>query len=126
MNESENDDHDDDNDDDDKDEDFYMIKQLNNYFKTIDKAKSFEEQIIKIFNNKSVSNIDDNVSVNESVNESENDDHDDDNDDGDDDDDDDDKDEDYYIIKQLNNYFKTIDKTKSFEEQIELLKKETF
>ena len=27
-------------------------------------------------------------------------------------------------IKQLNNYFKTIKETKSFEEQIELLKKE--
>ena len=58
-----------------------------------------------------------NESVDESVNEIENDDHD------DNDDDDDDKDEDYYIIKQLNNYFKTIDETKSFEEQIELLKK---
>ena len=28
-------------------------------------------------------------------------------------------DNDYYIIKQLNNYFKTIDKTKSLKEQIE-------
>ena len=44
----------------------------------------------------------------------------------DDDDDDDDKDEDYYIIKQLNNYFKTTDETKSFEGQIELLKKRDF
>ena len=40
------------------------------------------------------------------------------------DDDDDDDDEDYYIINQVNNYFKTIDETKSFEEQIEILKKE--
>ena len=31
------------------------------------------------------------------------------------------KDDDYYIIKQLNNYFKTIDETKSFKEQIETL-----
>ena len=53
-----------------------------------------------------------NVSVNESANESENE------NDNDVNDDDDDKDEDYYIIKQLNNYFKTIDETKSFEEQI--------
>ena len=30
------------------------------------------------------------------------------------------------MIMQLNNYFKTIDEIKSFEEQIELLKKETF
>ena len=42
------------------------------------------------------------------------------------DDDDDDKDEDYYIIKQSNNYFKTTDETKSFEEQREILKKEIF
>ena len=34
------------------------------------------------------------------------------------------KDENYYEIKQLNNWFKTIDKTKSLEEQIELLKSE--
>ena len=31
-------------------------------------------------------------------------------------------DEQYYEIKQLNNWFKTIDKTKSFKEQIEILK----
>ena len=51
-----------------------------------------------------------NESVNESVNESQN----------------DDDDEQYYIIKQLNNYFKTIDETKSFEEQIEIIKKRDF
>ena len=32
------------------------------------------------------------------------------------DDDDNDNDDDYYIIKQLNNYFKTNDKTKSLKE----------
>ena len=32
------------------------------------------------------------------------------------------KDENYYEIKQLNDWFKTIDQTKSLEEQIELLK----
>ena len=35
-------------------------------------------------------------------------------------------DEYYYEIKQLNNWFKTIDQTKSFEEQIELLKRGEF
>ena len=82
----------------------------------------FDDLLEATFNNKSVSNIDDNVSVheslNESVNESVNDDH--------DDNDGDNKDEDCYMIMQLNNYFKTIDEIKSFEEQIELLKKETF
>ena len=47
-------------------------------------------------------NENDNESENESVNESD--------------------DEQYYEIKQLNNWFKTIDKTKSFKEQIEILK----
>ena len=83
----------------------------------------FDDLLEATFNKKSVSNIDDNLSMNESVNESENDYHD---NNDDDDDDDDDKDEDYYIKKQLNNYFKTIGKTKSFEEQIELLKKRDF
>ena len=35
-------------------------------------------------------------------------------------------DEQYYKIKQLNNYFKAIDETKSFEEEIEILKKRDF
>ena len=42
------------------------------------------------------------------------------------DDDDDDDDDDYCIIKQLNNYFKTIDKTNSLKEQIETLKTKDF
>ena len=37
-------------------------------------------------------------------------------------DDNDDHDEEYYKIKQINNWFKTIDKTKSFEQQTEILK----
>ena len=37
-----------------------------------------------------------------------------------------DKDDDYYKINQLNNYFKTIDETKSFKEQIETLKTKDF
>ena len=73
--------------------------------------------------------------MNENENENENDndsDNDSDNDNVDDDDDvndyddDDDHDEQYYIIKQLNNYFKTIDETKSLKEQIEILKKRDF
>ena len=55
--------------------------------------------------------------MNENENENENDNDNVDNDD----DDDDDHDEQYYIIKQLNNYFKSIDKTKSLKEQIEIL-----
>ena len=35
-------------------------------------------------------------------------------------------DEQYYKIKQLSNYFRAIDKTKSFEEQIEILKAKDF
>ena len=33
-----------------------------------------------------------------------------------------DDEEEYYKRKQINNWFKTIDKTKSFEEQVEILK----
>ena len=63
-------------------------------------------------------NENDNENENENKNDSEN--------DNDDDDDDDDHDEQYYIIKELNNYFKMINETKSFEEQIEMLKKRDF
>ena len=35
-------------------------------------------------------------------------------------------DDQYHVIKQLNNYFRTIGETKSFEEQIEILKKRDF
>ena len=56
--------------------------------------------------------------MNENDNESANDD--------DDDDEDKDKDDNYYIIKQLNNYFKATDETKSFKEQIEILKTKDF
>ena len=59
--------------------------------------------------------------MNENENENENDNDNVDDDDDDDDDDDHDHDEQYYIIKQLNNYFKSIDKTKSLKEQIEIL-----
>ena len=70
-------------------------------------------------------NENDNDNENENGNENDNDNHSD-NVDDDNDDDDDDHDEKYYIIKQLNNYFKTTDETKSFEEQIENIKKRDF
>ena len=57
-------------------------------------------------NNNEDENKDENENENEDVNEEEN---------KDDDDDDKDKNEEYYIIKQINGYFKTIE-TKSFEE----------
>ena len=79
--------------------------------------KLFDELIEAIFNNKSIINIDDNVSVNESVNESEN------------------ENENENVSKNekesvdkidhnvdINSYFNMIDKTRSFEDQIEILK----
>ena len=90
----------------------------------------FDELVEAIFNNKSVSNIDDNVSVNESesenksenesvnesVNESEN------------ENENVSKNENESVDKiddnvDTNNYFNIIDKTKSFEDQIEIPKK---
>ena len=68
---------------------------------------------------------DDNVSVNENENDNDNDD-DSDSDNVDDDDNDNNHNEQYYKIRQLNNYFEAIDKTKSFEEQIEILKARDF
>ena len=82
--------------------------------------KLFDELIEAIFNNKSVNNIDDNVSVNksenESVNESEN------------ENENVSKIENESVYKiddnvDTSNYFNIIDKTKSFEDQIEILKK---
>ena len=82
-----------------------------------------------IFNNNNKSmNEDNNVSVNENDNDNKNDSESDSESDSDNDDDDDDHDHDeqYYKIKQINNWFKTIDKTKSFEQQIEILKAKDF
>ena len=70
-------------------------------------------------------NESDNVSVNKNDNDNKND-SESDSDNDNDDDDDDDHDEQYYKIKQINNWFKTIDKTKSFEQQIEILKTKDF
>ena len=85
--------------------------------------KLFDELIETIFNNNVSVNKDNNdVSVNEDNNENE-----DENDHGSESDSKhDDDDEQYYKIKQLNNYFKTIDARKPFEEQIEILKKKDF
>ena len=72
-------------------------------------------------NNKS-ENKNDNESVNdtESINDNES------VNDNDVNDDNDDHDEEYFNIKQINNWFKTIDKTKSFEQQVEILKTKDF
>ena len=86
----------------------------------------FKKLIEAIFNNnRSVNednvsvNEDNNVSVNEgdnvSVNEDNNNESDSESENGD---------EEYYLMKQLNIYLKTIDEIKSSEEQIEILKKE--
>ena len=85
----------------------------------------FDELVEAIFNNNKSMNEDDNVSVNENENDNDNDD-DSDSDNVDDDDNDNNHNEQYYKIKQLNNYFEAIDKTKSFEEQIEILKARDF
>ena len=61
----------------------------------------FDDLLKTIFNN----NNNNNESVNDNENVNDNDD-----------------DEEYYKIKQINNWFKKIDKTKLFEEQIEILK----
>ena len=73
-------------------------------------------------------NEDDNVSLNESdnvsVNENDNDNKNE--SESESDNESENGDEQYYIIKQLNNWFKTIDETKSFEQRIEILKKRDF
>ena len=96
--------------------------------------KLFDELIETIFDNKSVSKIDDNVSVNESdnvsvnenynvrVNENDNDNK----NESESDNESENGDGQYYKIKQLNNWFKTIDETKSLEQRIKILKKEIF
>ena len=87
--------------------------------------KLFDELIETIFNNNKSMNEDDNVSVNESdnvsVNENDNDNKNE--SESENDNESENGDEQYYKIKQLNNWFKTIDETKSFEQQVEILKK---
>ena len=88
----------------------------------------FNELIEAIFNNNRSVN-EDNVSVNEnnnvSVNEGDNVSiNEDNNNENESDSESQNGDEEYYLMKQLNNYLKTIDEIKSSEEQIEILKKE--
>ena len=69
----------------------------------------FDDLLEAIFNNNNVSvNKDNNESANEIDNES----------DSDSDSENENGDDQYHVIKQLNNYFRTIGETKSFEEQI--------
>ena len=83
-----------------------------------------------IFNNNKIVNEDNHEIVNEDNNKIVNEDNNvNDNDDNDDDDDDDDYDsdnDDEITVKGINNNFKKIDETKSFEDQIDILKKITW
>ena len=76
----------------------------------------FNDLLTTIFNNNSNNNKNDNESVNDNANVNDNESVS--NYDSDD--------KEYYKIKQINNRFKTIDETKSFEEQIEILKTKDF
>ena len=81
--------------------------------------------ILNNSNNNSNGNNNENESENKNVNDNDNKIVNEDNNVNDDDDydGDDDHDEQYYEIKQINNNFKEIDETKSFEDQIDILKK---
>ena len=99
-------------------------KKLLNLFNKLIKAIFDDKLSVNEDDNKSV-NEDDNVSVNEddndvSVNKDDNENQ------SESESESGNGDEQYCKIKQLNNYFRTIDKTKSFEEQIEILKKRDF
>ena len=74
----------------------------------------FDDLIEAIFNNKIV-NEDNNKIVNEDHNDN----------DRDDNDNDSDNDDDNITVKEINDDFKKIDEAKSFEEQIDILKKNT-
>ena len=103
-------------------------KKLLNLFDKLIKTIFDDNLSVNEDDNKSV-NEDDNVSVNEDDNVSVNEDDNDvsvNKDDNDNESESESGDEQYYKIKQLNNYFRTIDETKSFEEQIEILKKKRF
>ena len=78
----------------------------------------FDNLIEAVFNNNKIVNEDNNKIVNEDHNYNDNDNDSDDNDNDDDDDDD-------ITVKEINNNFKKIDETKSFEEQIDILKRNT-
>ena len=80
----------------------------------VNNNRSVNEDNISVNENNNVSvNEGDNVSINE-----------DNNNENESDSESQNGDEEYYLMKQLNNYLKTIDEIKSSEEQIEILKKE--
>ena len=83
----------------------------------------FDDLVEAIFNNNKIVNEDNNKIVNNDNNVNDNDDNDNDDDDYDNDDDDYDNDDDEITVKGINNDFKKIDETKSFEDQINILKK---
>ena len=82
----------------------------------------FDDLIEAIFNNNKIVNEDNNKIVNEDNNVNDNDDNDIDDDDDDDYDHDSDND-DKITVKGMNNNLKKIDETKSFEDQLDILKK---
>ena len=87
----------------------------NNKIMNEDNNKILNEDNNKILNedNNKILNEDNNVNNNDNNNDNE----------SDDDCNSDNDDEQYYKIKQINNSFKKIDETKSFEDQIDILKK---
>ena len=85
-----------------------------------------DDLIETIFNNNNNNNNNNNSNNNSNNNNNNNENHNESVKDNDVHDDNDDHDEEYYKIKQINNWFKTIDKTKSFEQQIEILKTRDF
>ena len=102
-------------------------KKLLNLFDKLIKTIFDDNLSVNEDDNKSV-NEDDNVSVNEDDNVSVNEDDNDvsvnkDDNDNESESESENGDEQYYKIKQSNNYFRMFDETKSFEEQIEILKK---
>ena len=99
------------------------------------RLSSNQEELLKLFadllktisnnnnsNNNNNGNNNDNDNENESESDNENDNDNVDESESESEDESEDKNEEYYKIKQLNGYFKMIDETKSFEEQINLLK----
>ena len=98
-----------------------IVNEDNNKIVNEDKNKIVNEdnnKIVNEYNNKIV-NKDNNKIVNEDNNVN------DDDNDNDDSDDDDNNDNDDITVKGINNNFKKIDETKSFEDQIDILKKNT-
>ena len=105
VNDDDNDNDDNDNSDDDDDD--ITVKGINNNFKKIDETKSFESQI-DILKKIPWLNEDWDMCYYE-----------------DDNDNDDNNDDDDITVNEINNNYKKIDETKSFDDQIDILKKNT-